>query len=322
MNTRQSWLVMLALILLPLVLLPLAAAAETVDVVSLTFAEGPQGVGAATPDRAIDDFTGPTAFTVGPDGRIYLLDAPRFCVKVFAPDGRPVRTIDYPAATAAGKPVLGIDLAVGARGDLFVANATEGLIWKFDPQGKLVATLGRQESGASLFELLHRLAVDSQGGLLAGEGMTTKVIRLSPDGRKTAVLPESFYPPVVGPGDELVMVRAGAAPNRSEVKLCAGDQKTVRHLATIEMDKPLLNAAPVGYDARGHLYLFMVVGAFGDNYEAAYVLELDREGKTLRRVQLPESPGIGMNRYLGVTPDGRILKADADEKTFRIVEYR
>ncbi|NLI78031.1 MAG: hypothetical protein GX442_16560 [Candidatus Riflebacteria bacterium] len=319
MKTRHSWLVMLALVLLAL---PPAVAAETLDVLSLAFVDGPQGVGAPTPDKAIDDFTGPTAFTVDPDGNIYLLDAPRFCVKVFSPDGRPVRTVDYPAATVAGKPVLGIDLAVDARGDLFVANATEGLIWKFDGQGKLVAILGRQENGASLFELLHRLAVDSQGGLLAGEGMTTKVIRLSPDGRKTAVLPEPFYPPVVGPGDELVMVKTGASPNRADVKLCSADQKTVRHLATIEMEKPLLNAAPVGYDARGHLYLFVVVGEFGDNYEAAYVLELDGEGKTCRRVQLPESPGIGMNRYLGVTPDGRILKADADDKTFRIVEYR
>ncbi len=60
--------------------------------------------------------------------------------------------------------------------------------------------------------------------------------------------------------------------------------------------------------------------------DAAYVLEIDPQGKTVRRVQLPESPGIGMNRYLAVTPDGRTLKADATAQTFRILvrilEYR
>ncbi len=317
MSVKNVFVVMLALLMLPFF-----AGAETVDVVTLKIGDGPDEVGASTPDKAVGDFVGPTAFTLAPDGSLYLLDAPKFCVKIFSREGKPVRSIPYPAKTAEGKPILGIDLAVGPGGDLFVANATQGLIWKFDAKGKLAATFGRTERGARLFGLLHRIAVDSRGNLLAGEGMSMTVLKLTGEGRKEALFPEAFYPPVVTPMDGLVMVKMHTRSKRVYVSFCSADQRQVKQVAVVEMEKPVLNASAVGYDARGHLYLFVVLGRFDDNYESAWVLELDKTGKALRRVQVPESPGIGMNRYLGVTPDSRILKVEADEKTFRIVEYR
>lgn len=309
-------------IVFALFIIPFSAGAETVDLVSLSIGDGPNDVGTPDPEKAVSDFTVPTAFAVAPDGFLYLLDAPKFCVKVFSADGKFVRSLQYPAKTDDGKPVLGIDLAVGPNGDLFVANATQGLIWKFDPQGKLAATFGKSAGGTGMLELLHQVAVDSKGTMYAGDGMNLNVMQLASDGRKVGMLPGVFFPPVVAPGDGLVMVKMVTGSKRAYVSLCPADQSRIQQLAMIEMEKPILNAAAVGYDARGHLYMFAVLGEFDDNSESACVVELDEAGKTVRRVAVPESPGVGMNRYLGVTPDGRILMVAADEKTFKIIEYR
>lgn len=313
--------ILLAITVLSLAL-PFGAGAETVDVISLNIGEGPNDVGASDPDKAVSDFTVPTAFAVSPDGSVYLLDAPKFCVKAFSPDGTFLRSVPYPAKTDDGTPILGIDLAVGADGALFVANATQGLIWKFDTAGKLLATFGNSANKAGLVELLHQVAVDSKGNLFAGDGMNSNVLQLASDGRKIGMLPGAFFPPVVAPDGGLVMVKTITNSKRAYVSLCPADQSEIRQFATLVMDKPILNAAAVGFDARGHLYMFAVYGESDDNSEGAWVAEFDEEGRTVRRVAVPESPGVGMNRYLGVTPDGRILMSASDGKSFRIVEYR
>lgn len=297
--------------------------AETIDVVFLKVGSGPAEVGAATPDQAVDDFTGPTSFAVGPDGTLFLLDAPHFCVKLFSLTGTFVRSIPYPRATDAGKPILGIDLAVDASGTLFVANATQGLIWKFDSQdGSLLKTFGSTDAAAERFELVQRIAVAPDGDLLVADGMTTNVYRLAGDGRRTALYPESFFPPVFTPGNALVIVKPETDGNRVNVGLFASGTADIRHLGAVDLDKPVLHAAAVGCDARGHIYVFVVVGETDDQSEAAYIIELDAAGQTARRLLVPESPGIGMNRYLAVSPDSRVFMAQADETTFRIVEFR
>lgn len=305
-----------------LFVLPFCAGAETVDVVSLSIGDGPNDAGVSSPEKAVSDFTVPTAFAISPDGSLYLLDAPKFCVKVFSPNGKFLRSIPYPAKTDDGSPILGIDLAIGADGALFLANATQGLIWKFDTAGKLVATFGKSADKAGMVELLQQVAVGSKGDLFAGDGMSSGILHIASDGRKIEMLPGAFFPPVVAPDGSLVMVKMITGSKRAYISLCPADQSTIQQFTALVMEKPILNAAAIGFDARNHLYMFVVYGESDDNSEGAYVNEFNEAGITVRRVAVPESPGVGMNRYLGVTPDGRILMAASDEKVFRIVEYR
>ena len=305
-----------------LILLTTMVKAETVEHLALKFGSGPKEVGASSPDEAVEDFMGPTAFTVDKSGNIYVLDAPHFCVKVFAPGGKLLKVISYPSTTPDDRPVLGIDLALGAKGELYVANATEGLVWKFNDKGKVADLFGLKKDGSSYFDLLHKLAVDSKGAVYGAEGMSMKVTRFKPDGTKETMLPSSIYPPVVMPDNSLVMVKGGMARTLIDIKLLGPDLKTVKRFAKVTMEKPHMNAYTVGTDGKGHLYLFVVVGEAWDHYDAAYVLEIDRKGKTVRKVQLPESPGMGMNRYLAVSSDGKILKVESDEENFKILEYK
>jgi len=305
-----------------LCLLGTVAGAETVEHLALKFGSGPREVGASSPDEAVEDFMGPTAFTVDKKGNIYVLDAPHFCVKIFAEDGELIRVVTYPSATPDERPVLGIDLAVNDSGELFVANATEGLVWKFNAKGEIKDVLGLKADGSSYFDLAHKLAEDSKGNVFVGEGMSMKVLKLGPSGKKETMLPATVYPPVLMPDDSLVMVKEGMGRSLIDLKLLAPNLKNVKRYARVKMEKPHMNAYAVGTDKKGHLYLFVVVGEAWDHYDAAYVLELDKKGKTVRKVQLPESPGMGMNRYLGIGYEGQILKVETDEENFKIVEYK
>lgn len=306
---------------------------EPHTVLELKFGSGPREVGAEHPGEALQGFVGPAAFTTDREGNVYVLDTPQFQVKVFEPGGTLTRIIEYPSQTREGKPVVCLDILVSPTGNLYLANASEGIIWEISPGSAntprstntpwstITRTLGRQENGTGLFGLPTRIELDASGNFHVYDRSTLRITRLLPSGAVDRQIPQDCHPCITSDGSHILLTEKSGV-TKFNLQVLEPDCETVKYLAIIVLEDEVRDIYPIGTDSENNVYLMTVFGEAWKQAVSRTVLVIDSVGNITRKISIPEFTGVSMNRYFTVTHDGKILKAETDEENFRIVEYR
>ena len=110
----------------------------------------------------------------------------------FSPDGKLLLTLGKAGVTGTGPDEFDqpTDAAVGANGDIFVADGHSGgggatgnaRIVKFDKSGKYLTSWGRKGMGPGELDVPHALAIDSRGRLFVGDRQNNRIQIFNPDG--------------------------------------------------------------------------------------------------------------------------------------------
>lgn len=145
--------------------------------------------------------------TIGPDDRVYCVDAGDHSIRVFTLDGDPLMTIGVPGEAsdtgydwAPGKPfdvhpcecVLHgagpfnrcTNLAVAPTGELFVSDGYGNCrVHRYSADGELIASWGEVGTGPGEFHLPHGILVDREGRVLVADRENDRIQLFDYDGR-------------------------------------------------------------------------------------------------------------------------------------------
>ena len=126
--------------------------------------------------RGEGQFNLPLAASVGPDGRLYVLDTGNFRVQVFAADG----TFLSSFGEAGRRPgqfshPKGID--IDGQGRIFITDSGFGNLQIFDSEGRILMFIGdrSERGGAGEFLLPAGVAVDSDGRIFVVDQFFQKI---------------------------------------------------------------------------------------------------------------------------------------------------
>lgn len=135
-----------------------------------------------------------THITVGPDGDLYAVSSHNVpylfaSVLVFSPDGTFKRAITG-VGTAPGQLGLIHGIAVDAASNVYLADATKGVVQVFDATGTFVRTIGARGKGPGRFVGdMRGLAVDDVNGwLYASDSAASQIEKFTLDGTYVATL--------------------------------------------------------------------------------------------------------------------------------------
>lgn len=118
----------------------------------------------------------PRDVAVGPDGRLYVVDAGNFRVQVFEPDGRHVATFGS-VGRYFGNFARPRELALDTQGNVYVSDAAFGNFQIFDRDGRLLMFVGnRSERDApARYMLPAGIAVDGDGRIYMADQYFRKI---------------------------------------------------------------------------------------------------------------------------------------------------
>lgn len=121
-------------------------------------------------------FNIPVQAAVGPDGRLYVLDAGNFRVQVFSPEGEHLHAFGQ-AGSGLGQFSRPRGLAVDARGAVYVSDAGFANVQVFDERGRLLLPLGERglEGGPGRFVLPGGIAADETGRVFVVDQYLRKI---------------------------------------------------------------------------------------------------------------------------------------------------
>ncbi len=74
------------------------------------------------------------------------------------------------------------DIAVDEKGNVYVMDAGNHRIQKFDPNGHFLASFGRQGQGPGEFQYPHSIDIDSEGNLYVSDSGNQKIQIIKPEG--------------------------------------------------------------------------------------------------------------------------------------------
>lgn len=139
-------------------------------------AEGRHLMQIGTRGSADGQFNVPVQAAVGPEGRLYVLDAGNFRVQIFSADGTFIRRFGQ-AGNGLGQFSRPRGLAVDSDGTCYVSDAGFANIQVFDPLGRLLLPLGQRglAGGPGRFVLPGGVAVDETGRVFIVDQYLRKV---------------------------------------------------------------------------------------------------------------------------------------------------
>lgn len=223
---------------------------------------------------------------------------------------------------------LGADIAVGGSGNVFVADAVNGVVDKFDPHGRRLA----QFTG---FNLPRGVAIDRAGNIYVAETGAKRITRLSPGGTTLAQWPAPwtngvagatpFDIAVNGQGSIFVAVTCqlqacrddhtdlpeGIVRLNSAGVLQSAMQGSTPHGGMSKEDEPWVGLSSISVDARGTLYAAGMIRSVQGNF-APGVLVYGSGSYLGGKYVLPGIPaptGVGADRAgnLYVSQENAIL---------------
>ena len=134
----------------------------------------------------------PHGIFITADDTVWIVDRDFHIATEFTPDGHPIRTLGTklsPSPTAEGRVVrsrpfnMPANLAVAPNGDIFVADGYGGhKVHRFDREGRLLLSWGRQGRGPGEFELVHNVWIDSRGRVLICDDENDRIQIFTQDG--------------------------------------------------------------------------------------------------------------------------------------------
>lgn len=138
-------------------------------------------IGRRGPDDG--EFNLPLDVTVGPDGRVYVVDAGNFRVQVFSPDGQFVMKFGT-AGRRPGQFSHPKGIAVDEEGKIFVADTGFANFQIFDNRGQVLMFIGTrsERGGPGEFLLPAGIAVDVDGRIYVVDQFFRKVDVFRPAG--------------------------------------------------------------------------------------------------------------------------------------------
>lgn len=127
------------------------------------------------------EFNVPVQAAVGPDGKLYVLDAGNFRVQVFDAEGDHLRSFGASGDTA-GSFARPRGIAVDAASRVYVSDAFFGNFQVFDAEGELLLAVGRQsaEDEPGRYGLISGLSVDETGRVYVADQLFNKIEVIRP----------------------------------------------------------------------------------------------------------------------------------------------
>src|ERR1043166_1167693 len=143
-------------------------------------------------------FTRPHGMFIGAGDTVFCCDDFGHCVRIFATDGTPRKTlgtpgkpsntgatsIDYRTIKQSGPPFnFPCNLAIGPTGDLFIADGYgNARVHRFTADGQLLKSWGEPGSGPGQFHVVHGIAVDSAGTVYIADRENCRIQLFTSDG--------------------------------------------------------------------------------------------------------------------------------------------
>lgn len=118
----------------------------------------------------------PLAATVGPDGRLHVLDSGNFRVQTFSPDGKYLSSFGS-VGTGLGQFSRARSIATDPEGNIYVSDSSFNNVQLFDPAGNLLMWLGNPGTInlPGQFALIGSIAADETGRLYVSDQYHMKV---------------------------------------------------------------------------------------------------------------------------------------------------
>jgi sugar lactone lactonase YvrE len=207
----------------------------------------------AAPALAVTDYFEPLHIALGPDGNIYALaegnESTNNHIFVFAPDGRPVKTIDGHAD----------EIAFDAAGNLYMLNRSFDnndasiRITKTDKYGNATSLWSYRNNGMNL--PVGSFAVSPDGRLYVSEFNDSRIIRLNENGTEQVVYLENNMNLTIGPMavDANGTIYAVSTSNSFKIIAPDGTAKTVGRLGSSDGGFFSITGISLGKD--GYLYV-------------------------------------------------------------------
>jgi hypothetical protein len=130
-------------------------------------------------------FVSPHKLAIDKEGYLWLADNGGHQVFKLSQDGKVLLTLGKKGVAGAGLDEFDAptDVAIAPNGDIFVADGHSGggtgtgnaRIMKFDKDGKFLKTWGKKGMGPGEFDVIHTLALDSQGRLFVGDRQNNRI---------------------------------------------------------------------------------------------------------------------------------------------------
>ena len=131
----------------------------------------------------------PHGLAVGPDDDVYCADTANSTVRKFTPDGKLKMTLgaeNRPPPAFSGEPFNApTHVAVDPRnGDLYVSDGYRNArVHKFSPDGRLLSSWGEPGTDPGRFNVVHNIAVDSDGWVYVADRDNRRIQVFGPDGK-------------------------------------------------------------------------------------------------------------------------------------------
>jgi DNA-binding beta-propeller fold protein YncE len=138
-------------------------------------------------------FVSPHKLTIDKDGNLWMADNGGHQIFKLTQDGNVLMTLGKKGVAGAGNDEFDAptEVAVGANGDLFIADGHTGggtgvgnaRIVKYNKDGKFLKTWGRKGMGPSEFDVPHTLALDSRGRVFVGDRQNNRIQVFDQEGK-------------------------------------------------------------------------------------------------------------------------------------------
>jgi peptidylamidoglycolate lyase len=192
------------------------------------------------------EFKLPHGLRVDAQGNVWVTDNARHIVRRFSKEGEATLTIGTLDTPGAGPNGLRSpdDLVIDSRGLIYIADAGNKRIAKFDANGKYLAEWGGGGREPGKFATAHGLAIDSNDRIYIADRGNNRVQVFMPDGRFQAAWTEAGNPFGLLVTKEGLMVSDGDAHRMTLLdfdgkSLCAwGNSETLKlpHLMALGPD--------------------------------------------------------------------------------------